>query len=139
MKKLIATSLASLAVVGLVAAAPAQGQPQKKTELVRLGKSVDRMSLLHDFDGLWVVDNQNLLYRDTSRDYYLVTLKEACEPLDIRRRGFEFRPADPWQLRASSTYEIRPQAGPWCNVARIELIEDARASELRDEAKWRAW
>ena len=139
MKRLIASSLAFLAAVGLLAAAPAQGQPEKKTELIKLGKSVEEIPLHHDFDGLWVVDNQNLLYRDTSRDYYLVTLKEACEPLDIRRRSFSFRPADPWQLRASSAYEIRPLAGPWCDVARIELVDDAKASDLRDEAKWRAW
>jgi hypothetical protein len=118
MKKLIASTLAWVVVVGL-GAAPAQGQPANKTELVELdGKHVARMQLRYDFDAVWLVDNQNILYRDVSRDYYLVTLQKACEPLDIRSVDFNFHPAWSWELRASRAYEVRPGAGPRCDVAR---------------------
>ena len=50
----------------------------------------------------WVIDKQNVLYRDEYRDYYLVTLSEACEPLEIRHRGFAFHPGAPWRLRATT-------------------------------------
>lgn len=136
MKRLIASSL----VVLLTAATPALGEPVKQTELVELGgKSVDRMQLRYNFDAAWVVDNQNILYRDTFRDNYLVTLKEACQPLDIRRRDFKFHPSWAWQLRASHAYEVRPIAGVRCDVGKIEQIDDARADTLRDASLWRAW
>jgi hypothetical protein len=123
-----------------LAAAPALAQPERKTELVELGgKSVDRMQLRYDFNSAWVVDNQNILYRDNTRDYYLVTLKEACEPLDNRGRPFSFHPAWSWQLLASRDYEVRPQDGQWCDVARIEQVDDAKATELRDKSQWRVW
>jgi hypothetical protein len=140
MKRLIALSLASVALVGLAAGAPAQGQPDRKTELVELdGKSVDRLQLRYDFEAPWVVDNQNILWRDTHRDYYLVTLKEACEPLDIRSLSFNFFPGWSWQLRASYAYEVRPQAGAYCDVAKIERVDDAKGDVLRDAALRRAW
>jgi hypothetical protein len=123
-----------------LAAPPALGQQEKKTELVDLdGKSVDKLQLRYDFDASWVIDNRSILYRDTHRDHYLVTLKEACEPLDIRRRSFKFFPSWSWRLLASNTYEVRPEAGPWCDVGRIEQVNDVRAATLRDAAQWRAW
>lgn len=139
MKRLIASSLATVAALALVGSAPALGQPDRKTELVELdGKSVDRMPLRYDIDAAWVVDNQNLLYRDTFRDHYLVTLKKACEQLEVRR-GFQFFPAVSWDLHANRTYEVRPLAGPHCGVARIEQVDDVRAGALREASLRRAW
>jgi hypothetical protein len=139
MKRLIALSLVTLMAAAGLAAAPALGEPTRKTELVELdGKSVDTMQLRHAIDATWVVDNQNILYRDTSRDYYLVTLKEACRQLEVRR-SFDFFPAVSWELREDRTYEVRPQAGPHCGVARIAQVDDARADALRDASLRRAW
>jgi hypothetical protein len=139
MKRLIASSLATVAVLALVGAAPALAQAAKKTELVELdGKSVDRMQLRHSIDATWVVDNQNILYRDTTRDYYLVTLKEACRQLEVRR-GFDFFPAVSWELNENRTYEVRPEAGLHCGVAKIAQVDDARADTLRDASLRRAW
>jgi hypothetical protein len=140
MKRLIASSLVTLMTAAALTAAPALGEPTRKTELVELdGKSVDRLQLRYDFEAPWVVDNQKILWRDTHRDYYLVTLKEVCEPLDIRSLNFSFFPAWSWQLLASHAYEVRPQAGAWCDVARIEQVDDARANALREAAQRRAW
>jgi hypothetical protein len=140
MKRLIASSLATLMAAAALAAAPAAGQPEKKTELVELdGRSVDRMQLRYDFDAAWVIDNRSILYRDTIRDHYLVTLKEACKQLDVRRRGFHFFPSWSWQLLSSNTYEVRPRRGPECDVGRIEKVDKTRANALRDAAAWRSW
>jgi hypothetical protein len=135
MKRLIALSLGFL-----IAAAPSLAEPAAKTQLVALdGKSVSKMQLRHDFDAAWVIDNQNVLYRDDTRDYYLVTLKQACEPLDIRDRNFAFHPGDSWQLLASRRYQIRPSVGERCDVAKIEQIDNAKANPLRDASAWRVW
>jgi hypothetical protein len=139
MKNLIASSLAILTTAAALAATPALGEPARMTDLIgRDGKSIDRISMHYDFDGVWVIDNQNLLYRDTSGAYYLVTLKAACKQLNVDR-PFHFFPSWASQLLASTSYEVRPQAGPWCDVARIEKVNDARGSELRDAARRRAW
>ena len=103
------------------------------------------MTVRYGFDGTWVIDDQNILYRDTSRDHYLVTLKEACKQLNIRRRSFNFLPSWSLQLLASNTYEVRHDSGLGgggatgqpCDVARIARIDDARANALRDAAQWR--
>ena len=138
MKRLIASSLVTLMTAAALAA-PALGQSEKKTELVELdGKTVDSMPLRHNIDATWVVDTQNLLYRDTARDYYLVTLKQACRQLEVRR-GFSFHPSAIWQLRETRTYEVRPYAGEPCGVARIEQVDHARADTLREGALRRAW
>ncbi len=140
MTRLIAASLITLMTAAALTAAPAVGEPDRKTELVALnGESVDLMRLRHDFDGVWVIDNQNILYRDDVRDYYLVTLGEACPTLDIRSRQFAFHPAWSWQLRANFSYEVRPYAGSPCEVSRIAQIEDGKATTLRDAAQWRVW
>jgi hypothetical protein len=139
MKKLVALSLmAALASAALPA--PVIGEPVEKTELVALdGRRVDDMPLRYDFDAVWVVDTQHVLYRDDHRAYYLVTLKAACPPLGIRSLGFNFHPGWSRQLRASDSYEIRPEAGSRCDVARIEKVDDARADPLREAAQRRAW
>jgi hypothetical protein len=138
MTKLIA--LATLIAAAGLAATPALGQPEAKTTLVALdGKSVDRMQLRYDFDSAWVLDKQSILYRDINRDYYLVTLKTACEQIEIRGRGFSFHPSWSWRLLSSSSYEIRPDAGERCDVARIEQIDETRAAPLRDAAQRRIW
>jgi hypothetical protein len=136
MKRFIASALACVALAG-----PALGEPETKTQLVAIdGTSVETLRLRDgSIYSTWVIDKQNVLYRDDSRDYYLVTLEEACEPLEIRRRAFAFHPASPWQLKATSTYEVRPAAGAPCKVAKIARIDDARAAPLRDASLWRAW
>jgi hypothetical protein len=139
MKKLVALSLMA-ALTSAALPAPVIGEPVKKTELVALdGKRVDDMPLRDDFDAAWVVDTQHVLYRDDRRAYYLVTLKEACPPLGIRSMDFNFHPGWLRQLRASDSYEIRPEAGSRCDVARIEKVDDAKADPLRDAAYRRAW
>ena len=140
MKRLIASSLMTLMAAATLAAAPALAESTRKTELVDLeGKSVDRLQLRHDFDAGWVIDNQNLLYRDTSRDHYLVTLKKACEQLDVRSRDFKFFPSWSWELLATRTYEVQPVVGQECDVGRIEKVDAARANALRDAAERRIW
>jgi len=139
MKRLIASSLVTLLTAAALAVAPAQGQPNRKTELVELGKNVDRMLLRYEFDAPWVVDNRNVLWRDSHDDHYLVTLKAACEQLDIRSLNFAFFPSWSPQLLANRAYEVRPQAGPKCGVAKIELVDDTKANALRDAAQRRAW
>jgi hypothetical protein len=130
MKKLIALSLASFAVAGLVAA-PAIGQPERKTELVELGKgSVDNLLLRYAFDATWVVDQQHILLRDTYRDHYVVTLKENCEKLDMQRE-IKFFPALAGNIKSARPYEVRDRAGQPCDIVRIEQVDDARANELR--------
>ena len=137
MKRL--TSLATLMTAAALAAAPALGESARKTDLIDGGASVDRMQLRYEFDAGWVIDNQNLLYRDTSRDHYLVTLKEACKQLDNRGRRFNFFPSWSWQLLSTHTYEVRPRVGPECDIARIERIDEVKASALRDTAERRIW
>ena len=141
MKRLIASSLVTLMTAAALAAAPALGEePARKTELVELdGTSVDIMQLRYDFDAAWVIDNRSILYRDTHRDHYLVTLKEACTQLDNRRRRFKFFPSWSWRLLASNTYEVRPRRGQECDVGRIEKVDETRANTLRDAAQWRSW
>jgi hypothetical protein len=135
MKKLIGLSLASLAVVGLVAAAPAMGQPERKTELVELdGKAVDSMLLRYAFDATWAVDEQHILVRDTYRDHYLVTLKNECEKLEMQR-GIKFFPALTGRIRASLSYEVRDPVGQPCDISRVEQVDQARANELKAASK----
>jgi len=138
--KRIAASIITLLTTVPLAATPATAEPDRKTDLVALdGRSVDLMRLRHDFDGVWVIDNQNILYRDDVRDYYLVTLGKVCPTLDIRSREFNFHPAWSWQLRANFSYEVRPDAGSPCDVSKISQIDDAKAITLRDSAQWRVW
>jgi hypothetical protein len=140
MTKLIVSSLVTLIATAALAAAPALAQPETKTELVALdGKSVDIMQLRYDFDSAWVVDSQTILYRDLFRAYYLVKTKAACEQLTIKGRAFSFHPSWSWRLLSSNAYEVRPEAGPRCDVARIEQVDDTRADPLRDAALWRVW
>jgi hypothetical protein len=139
MKKLIVVSLVAL-MGAAVLATPALAGPDKKTELVALdGKSVAKMPLRDDFDATWVLDTQRILFRDDRRAYYLVTLKEACPSLTIRSLNFSFHPGWSWQLRDDFSYEVRPQAGSPCDVARIEKMDDAKADPLRDAAHHRVW
>lgn len=140
MRVLVASTLAAFAVAAAFLAAPSSGEPTTKTELVdESGQSVAKIVLQHDFNSLWLVDNRNLLWRDNSRAYYLVTLKEACTPLDIRGRSLTFRPEGQWQLLATRSYEIRPLAGEDCAVARIEKMSDARGEAQRASVQWRIW
>lgn len=141
MKRLIASSLTVCLASLALASAPALAQPAiKKTELVtRDGTSVDQMRLRGGVYSTWVIDNQNILYRDDRQDYYLVTLREACRSIEIRSRPFSFHPADPWLLRTSYSYEVRPSVGSPCDVSRIEHVDPDKAKPLRDSAMWRVW
>jgi hypothetical protein len=140
MKTYIALSLVALMTAAALAVAPALGQPESRTQLIALdGKSVDKMQLRHDFNAVWVIDERNILYRDDTRDYYLVTLKEACAPITIRSRSFDFHPSWTWQLQASRAYEVRPEGGSRCDVAKIEQLDDVKANPIRDASLWRVW
>lgn len=140
MNKFSAPTLAILMAATAMASSPAVAEPEKKTELVAItGEAVDSIQLRHDFNAVWVIDNQNILYRDDSRDYYLVTLKTECSPLEIRNRKFAFHPGSTWKLQQAHAYEVRLEAGRPCEVGRIEQIVDARADQLREAALWRAW
>lgn len=140
MKKLIAASLVTLTMVAGLAVAPAIGDPSRKTELVELGgKSVDRLVIPYAMDAAWLVDNKNILYRDDHRDNYLVTLKVECSQLEVRGRSFSFHPAGAPSLQASRAYEVRPDAGQWCDVAKVEQVDDAKADAMREAAFRRIW
>jgi hypothetical protein len=141
MKRLIASSLATLMTAATLAATPALGEEaSRRTELIDLaGKSVDVIQLRYDFDASWVIDNRSILYRDVHRDHYLVTLREPCTQLDNRRRSFKFFPSWTWRLLSSNTYEVQPRRGRECDVGKIEQIDTVRATMLRDAAQWRAW
>lgn len=136
MKLIVFAALACAALAG-----PALADPETKTQLVALdGTSIETMRLREGSSySTWVIDKQNVLYRDEFRDYFLVTLKRPCEPLAIRQRPFAFHPGAPWRLKATSSYEVRPEGGAPCDVAKITKIDDARASPLRDASLWRAW
>jgi hypothetical protein len=139
MKRLVSSSLVALMTAAVFAAASAMADPARKTELVDLdGKSIDNIQLRHSFEGVWVVDTQNVLWRDSSRDHYLVTLSEACKQLAVRR-AFAFHPADVWELDSSKSYEVWPFAGRRCDVAKIEQVGDAKATSLKEIALRRAW
>jgi hypothetical protein len=140
MKRLIASTFVTLAAVAGSASMPAMAEPDIKTALIALdGTSVDKMRPRHGFDGVWVIDSQNILYRDTTRDYYVVTLKEACETLTIRSRSFAFFPGWTWPLKAERSYEVRPQVGSPCDVGKISQVDDARADALRAASLHRVW
>lgn len=140
MSRLIALSLATLMAATGLAAVPAMGEPVAKTQLVSLdGKNVDSMRLRHDFAATWVIDTRTILYRDDVQDYYLVSLKEECATIGMRGRSFSFQPAWTWQLQADRSYEVRPEAGSRCDVAKIEQIDKTRADPLRDASLWRVW
>jgi murein DD-endopeptidase MepM/ murein hydrolase activator NlpD len=146
-----ATAVTPLTPVTPAPPAPSEAQAgertNRKTDLIDIdGKRVASLPLRYDIDGTWVIDNRNVLYRDTSRGHYLVTLNEACKQLDIRRRSFNFFPSWSLRLLASKTYEVRHDTGLGsggatgqpCDVATIARIDDARANTLRDAAQWRA-
>jgi hypothetical protein len=79
MKKLVAGVVGSILMAGAAMTAPAMGQSPRKTDMVELGgKSVDSLLLRYAFDATWAIDTQNILLRDTYRDYYKVTLKAPC-------------------------------------------------------------
>ncbi len=136
----IASRLVTLAASAAIFAAPAMAEPETKTQLVTLdGQSVQTLQLRHDFNSAWVVDNRNILFRDDTRDYYLVTLKQACDQLEVRNRQFRFHPGWSWRLKATSAYEVRPNAGRPCQVGQIAQIDDAKADPMREAALWRVW
>ena len=136
MKRLVALSFAMF----VAAAAPAQAEPGRKTDLINTsGESVERIKLSYEFSEPWVIDNRNVLWRDSSQTYYLVTLSEPCAPLDIRGRSLSFSPASPWRLMDSHAYKIRPEAGAPCEVSRIEQMDEARGKAVRLTARWRVW
>lgn len=140
MQRRTARSLAALAAVAVLAAGPAPAQPPVRTELVaRDGSRVEALQLRHDFNAVWVIDTQKVLFRDDARDYYLVSLSAPCAPLGVRSLSFGFHPAWSWRLLESRAYEVRPEAGGPCGVARVEQMDDVRARPLRAASLRRVW
>ena len=142
MRKLTASLLASslaAAALAFFAATPAQAEHKIKTELVAPdGASVDHIPMHYRIDSAWIVDKQNILYRDITGEYFLVSLKEPCEQLLVRGRGFDFVP--PFgELYSSHIYEVWPVAGPRRAVTRIEHLPKERADTLREASLRRVW
>ena len=136
-RPLLAALPASI-LASVLATAPALAAPETRTELIALnGERVDQLDLAYAFDGVWVVDNQNLLYRDTSGSYNQVTLKAACN--SVIRRNFNFFPSLASQLLATTIYEVRPEAGPRCGVAKIEKLRETKSIARRDASRRRDW
>lgn len=125
-------------VILMSAMAPTVAEPVRKTDVVDAGKAVPNLQLRYGFNGAWVIDTKNVMWRDTSRDHYLVTLSAECKQL-ANRRPFDFFPSDPTQVFASRSYQVRPMAGERCDVAKIERLDTARATALRESALRRAW
>lgn len=137
MKRLIALLLAPFAAA--LSVSPSLAQQPVKTELVDInGERTDRLLLRYNIDATWVIDDRNILYRDTSRGHYLVTLREACERITVRK-PFTFQPADPWRLSEDHPYEIQPWAGSACAVGRIEQVNRETAERLHESAMRRVW
>ena len=140
MKRLLTSTLVALATVAAPVLMPAAAEPKARTELVGLdGASVEKLRPRHGFDGVWVVDTKTILYRDTTRDYYVVSLKEPCSSLELRSRSFYFFPGWTWPLKADRSYEVRTQVGSACDVSKIAQVDDAKADSLRAEALRRVW
>jgi hypothetical protein len=118
--------------------APSFAEPVRKTEILAEGKTVPNLQLRYGFNGSWVIDTKNVMWRDTSHSHYLVTLSEECKQL-ANRRPFDFFPSDPTRVFASRSYQVRPMAGERCDVEKIERLDDARAVALRERALRRAW
>ena len=121
MKRLVAFPFA-VVMAAVALAAPALANPEKKTELVDDaldGSQVDKMRLRDDFDAVWVVDTQRVLYRDDRRAYYLVTLDAACPSLGIRSKEFRF---PPWMVVAASD-ELLVRDPPGRRVA-LRCLQD---------------
>ena len=90
MKTLIQALLATLITAAGLAAAPALGEPARKTELVDLdGKSVDSMKLSYDFDAVWVVDDQET--SSLSRHVSRLLLGDAETGVQTARRRAKFQ------------------------------------------------
>lgn len=139
MNRFATSSLLALLALTTASIAPASAETPRKTELVGIdGQSVDNIQLRHGFNAVWVVDTKNLLWRDDSRDHYLITLAKDCEQL-ARRRPFSFHPAESWELDSARSYQIRPLAGERCDVAKIAQVDDGKAATLRASALRRAW
>ena len=132
----------ALAVLPLVllmtAMSPTVAEPVRKTDVLDAGQSVANLQLRYGFNGAWVIDTKNVMWRDTSRDHYLVTLSAECKQL-ANRRPFDFFPSDSTQVFASRSYQVRPMAGERCDVAKIERLDSARADALRENALRRVW
>lgn len=132
------TLLVLAAACGL--ALPALAEPKMKTGLVgEDGQRVQALPLLYNFNAVWVVDAQRVLYRDDSRQYYLVTLKQACPVLAIKGRGIAFLPNPEWRLHTTRSYEIRPAAGKPCDVSEIAKIVSDVAMPMRESSLRRVW
>ncbi len=109
MTKLIVSSLVASLHCAALATAPALAQPEAKTELVALdGKSVDTAAALR-FRRCLGRRQPDHLYRDDSRDYYLVKTKAACEP--ARDQGPRLQLPSLLVVapsRRRNSYEVRP-------------------------------
>src|SRR5262245_34224170 len=119
MKTLIKSLIVSATLLA-GAAAPALAQTPGKALMVNgKGATVDSLLLRYAFDATWVIDNHRILLRDTHRDNYLITMKDACEKLELDRQFIIF-PELKDRVYASLKYEVRDKAGPYCDITSIE-------------------
>lgn len=129
MRRQVTSAFASIIVIAAVVTAPALAAPDRKTELVDMGKPVDSLLLRYRFESVWVLDGQTVLLRDSYRDHYLVTLARPCEWMD-RSRAFHFFPKLANRVRASLSYELRDDMHENCDVAKLEKISGEAAREM---------
>lgn len=122
----------------ITALSPTVAEPVRKTDVLDAGKAVPDLQLRYGFNGAWVIDTKNVMWRDTSHAHYLVTLSAECKQL-ANRRPFDFFPSDSTQVFASRSYQVRPMAGERCDVAKIERLDSVRANALRESAMRRVW
>ncbi len=133
MKVRMMSRCAAMLAAAVVVAAPAVAQESNTVLVDDKGEVVDSLLLRYRFEGMWALDDQRILLRDTYRDHYLITLEEPCPKLDMDRSVL-FVPALSGRIRAARTYEVRDKAGEPCLISKVEWIEDAQAAELRQEA-----
>lgn len=145
MKRMIAATTLGLALgLAMLTGAPALAEPDAKpatkTELIGAnGQRVQALPMRYAFNAAWVIDTQRVLYRDDSRQHYLVTLKEACPVLAIEGRSVAFFPNPEWRLHTARSYEMRPVAGKPCDVAEIAKIATSAAKPMRESSLRRIW
>lgn len=113
----------------LMAAPVAGGQEARRTDFQNAdGQAVESLLLRYGFDAMWALDEQNLLLRDSYRDYYLVTFAEPCQWLD-RLEPVRFVPALRGRVYASLAYEARDVNGRICDVTGIRKAPSRDAAE----------
>lgn len=115
----------ALILAAVLLAAPAVAQ-ERVTDMVDEGQPVDSLLLRYRFEGLWALDKQNVLLRDSYREHYQITFEETCNWVDLPR-SVNFVPPLSGRVRASLPYEARDKNGQICMIARIAKVPKAEA------------